>query len=1194
MALTNLSQITTSGIATGTDLNIRNITGAAATFTGNVTVGGTLTYDDVTNIDSVGLVTARSGISVTGGDVNLTSGNLALASATPMVVASNGSGHLRLGAGGSEKVRIKSDGNVGIGTDNPLNKLDVRSGISVYSPNGSVRYQLGVDNSNGVSLLSKNAAGSYNTYQIDANTFAVRTTSTNSPVEKLRIASDGKVGVGINSPARLLHLHESNSNEALITFTTPTTGATSSDGFRVGMNGSEEALVWNNESGIIKFGTANTERLRLTSGGDIETIGNNGQSFKFNSNLGVGARNIQIWNSQQQPWHSFVGTNLEWNGTNYVKPSDNSNTNWGNTAGIVFEGATAGNTPAIRFLVDTPGENGTDYSLGSTKSTAIDNKTVACIAASGNVGIGTENPDTQLQVFGSSTTGNLKIGGGNGAGNHRVFISCTETNSYIDSYGNNAYGKLRINAAPLLLNDAGGGSVGIGTTNPSETLTLNHANGASIGLEYDGTENGTINVNSAAMYARAGSGKHLILGGNATEALRLKSDGKAYFTSNLGIGGQTSPGANIHINDFANSGYELKLTGNALQFNRTSNSYIDQLNDTGSILFRMGSSYTEAMRITSTGDIGINCAPYSNAGINLHIHGDNTTSEIRLTNTTTGTGANGGILQQSGNTLYLSNTENGNTVFETNGSEKVRITSDGQVQVSNGANGNDAAVNIYKSSGDNSDKAILRVGYNAAAAFEIYRTRSNGTIYMGPNQSGSDLIFQNVPTGGSTTERLRIEENGNVRVQAGSLYVKKGNSAIQLSEYNNGATIWLDGADGDFSGGDYFNISANDNQQLTFGYSGTEHIKLNTSGMMHFGGYPTNPTVATNSPIKVRSGAGAWGISIGMRSSQNDYAYIGFTDMNGTENIGDIFMQRTGSNTGHMVFSTNNGSGGSENRLRIGNSGRVCVSPDASFAAESTNIAMTIVSSGGDVGGYPGIHLRSTDSGGGTNSQNGMSVISTDGNWSLYSNAGSVHGLGLFSGNSANSSNCGFYLRSDKKITMGPETSNEAHSTNTCGQAVHIAGGSLGLGALSNYSAQSGTGGRDVRGWYHANAFTNRGSNTTLHLVTSLWGGGSPSGNSMHMMGGFRIHGYRYNNPGVSEEIIYFHNWNGGLPNYTRYHYGNWDPGNSVYVGSGGYVTIKLVAGNYYGYIIDLMTFNWYPVRDIYVTSTTFNTGTNL
>ena len=46
----------------------RNIvSGAAATFTGNVTIGGTLTYEDVTNIDSVGLITARNGIVVGSG-----------------------------------------------------------------------------------------------------------------------------------------------------------------------------------------------------------------------------------------------------------------------------------------------------------------------------------------------------------------------------------------------------------------------------------------------------------------------------------------------------------------------------------------------------------------------------------------------------------------------------------------------------------------------------------------------------------------------------------------------------------------------------------------------------------------------------------------------------------------------------------------------------------------------------------------------------------------------------------------------------------------------------------------------------------------------------------------------------------------------------------------------------------------------
>ena len=42
------------------------VSGTTGTFTGNVSVGGTLTYEDVTNIDSVGVITARSGIVVSG------------------------------------------------------------------------------------------------------------------------------------------------------------------------------------------------------------------------------------------------------------------------------------------------------------------------------------------------------------------------------------------------------------------------------------------------------------------------------------------------------------------------------------------------------------------------------------------------------------------------------------------------------------------------------------------------------------------------------------------------------------------------------------------------------------------------------------------------------------------------------------------------------------------------------------------------------------------------------------------------------------------------------------------------------------------------------------------------------------------------------------------------------------------------
>ena len=47
----------------------QGIISAGATFSGNVSVGGTLTYEDVTNVDSVGLITARNGINVLAGGI---------------------------------------------------------------------------------------------------------------------------------------------------------------------------------------------------------------------------------------------------------------------------------------------------------------------------------------------------------------------------------------------------------------------------------------------------------------------------------------------------------------------------------------------------------------------------------------------------------------------------------------------------------------------------------------------------------------------------------------------------------------------------------------------------------------------------------------------------------------------------------------------------------------------------------------------------------------------------------------------------------------------------------------------------------------------------------------------------------------------------------------------------------------------
>ena len=56
--------VSTFGAITATSFGA--VSGTTGTFSGNVSVGGVLTYEDVTNVDSVGVVTARSGIDCNG------------------------------------------------------------------------------------------------------------------------------------------------------------------------------------------------------------------------------------------------------------------------------------------------------------------------------------------------------------------------------------------------------------------------------------------------------------------------------------------------------------------------------------------------------------------------------------------------------------------------------------------------------------------------------------------------------------------------------------------------------------------------------------------------------------------------------------------------------------------------------------------------------------------------------------------------------------------------------------------------------------------------------------------------------------------------------------------------------------------------------------------------------------------------
>ena len=111
-----------------------NTTGAV--ITGNVSVGGTLTYEDVTNIDSVGVITARSGVKINVGGVNIAGGGI---NAVGVVTATND---------------IKANGNI-IG-DNSTNISGVSS-VTATTYYGSGASLTGIDAAPQVKV---NASGS--------------------------------------------------------------------------------------------------------------------------------------------------------------------------------------------------------------------------------------------------------------------------------------------------------------------------------------------------------------------------------------------------------------------------------------------------------------------------------------------------------------------------------------------------------------------------------------------------------------------------------------------------------------------------------------------------------------------------------------------------------------------------------------------------------------------------------------------------------------------------------------------------------------------------------------------------------------------------------------------------------------------------------------------------------------------------
>ena len=824
MALTNLSQITTSGIATGTDLNIRNITGAAATFTGNVTVGGTLTYEDVTNIDSVGLITARSGINVTGGDVSVAD-KIVHTGDTDTSIRFLGPDTITAETAGSERLRITNSGLVGIGTVNPTTALEIRT----TTTNAATHYRNNASNS-----------GAY---------FGVRGTD-------LGAASAGEAYVySYNSGINLL-----------------------ADG-----------------SGHIDFATGGTaSKVRITSGGKVlinSTANSDAQllvksadklhpALKLDS---ISANGFSLLGDEYLTDESNFTMGIAYSSASLV-------TGWGVKVSptAVNEYLSSQDTYSTKHSAVRHDGDGWKFLSNSSSQTVTTDSVVSLterfrISSTGNIGIGTDNPNTKLQivttsgaraltlaaptlgpymVFETNSTAFADIGseaGLTGSGSNVDMLTLNARGSRSLSFRTNSTERIRITSA---------GKVGIDNANPNAKLEVKGI-GGSTGLTFRGTDSsGNTNfwvqdggrvgvhyypfsINQDYSDSATPSGTYFYIHGNSP--FIVKSDGK------VGIN-QTAPAHQLDVKISDNTTYtpgNFVLNGAARLHNEstTTNSFASLVFRTASgdnaigfvypgtvnqadfvICNDGGANGVERFRITSGGSVGFNTS-LTQSSKTVHIAGDYRTSTQNV--------ADEGLIFQSFATASTGNVYPG-------------ISWTGNP----GALGRARAAITAIATNDNNGSDLVFLTRNQADGTELdvsddekVRIRSNGYVGIGTDVPGTKL---HVHGNGNESITLRLKQ-GTTPGNYSSLQVGRTDGAgnPHVTDAVTGG-IPIAGIPGILLGSSNTGVpavsiqSANSaNGHIVFSPKGTEKVRITATGLVGIGdASPTKPlTVGTTTPV---------------------------------------------------------------------------------------------------------------------------------------------------------------------------------------------------------------------------------------------------------------------------------------------------------------------------------------------------------